>query len=297
MLEVQVGRWNAGRWGSSYEFNVSSPLAGPFRQGAAVAALVNDSLGRRRAFYGAGYQIDALRGRSAFGPYLVAGAELGLSTDTSKQELAVLWNVGAGLEWRPVSWFAIGVEGRYRVEDRGPQGFWRTRADARSGLSAALGVSIGIGGRGGAHRSTPSPPPLTAPPVTVTGTAGDVVQTALGVLGTPYQWGGTAENAFDCSGLVQYAYGQHGIRLPRKSGDQAQSGAAVTPVVEALRPADILLFSVRSGGGVTHVGMYIGEGQFIHSSNDGVKLSHLDPHDPDGAYWMERWVGARRVIP
>ena len=293
MLEIQVGRWDSRPWGTSYEFHVSSPLAGPFRHGAAFAALVNDSLGRRRAFYGGGYEIEALRGRSTFGPYLLAGAELGLSTDTTTQELAVLWNVGAGVEWRPVSWFAIGVEGRYRVEDRGPQGFWRTRADARSGLSAAVGVSIGIGGRGSARGSSPP----TVPPVTATGTAGDVVQTALGVLGTPYQWGGTAENAFDCSGLVQYAYGQHGIRLPRRSREQAQAGAEVTPVVEALRPADILLFSVRAGGGVTHVGMYVGEGQFIHSSNNGVKLSHLDPHDPDGGYWMERWIGARRVIP
>jgi cell wall-associated NlpC family hydrolase len=74
-------------------------------------------------------------------------------------------------------------------------------------------------------------------------------------------------------------------------------GAEVTPVVEALRPGDILLFSMRAGAGVTHVGMYTGDAKFIHSATEGVKLSRLDPHDPDGAYWMAHWVGARRVIP
>jgi len=54
-----------------------------------------------------------------------------------------------------------------------------------------------------------------------------VVQTAIESLGTPYTWGGTADNGFDCSGLIQYAYGQHGIRLPRMSRDQAHAGAEV----------------------------------------------------------------------
>jgi len=56
-------------------------------------------------------------------------------------------------------------------------------------------------------------------------------------------WGGTEANGFDCSGLVQWAYGRHGIRLPRMSRDQARSGSEITPVVDALRPGDILLFA------------------------------------------------------
>jgi len=64
----------------------------------------------------------------------------------------------------------------------------------------------------------------------------------------------------------------------------------------AILPGDILVFAARSGGGVTHVGMYVGEGKFIHSSTTGVRLSRLALSDPDGAYWIPRWVGSRRVM-
>src|SRR5439155_13965290 len=272
-----------------------------FTHGVGVTLLVNDTLGRRRAFYGLGYELQVGRGRATLGPYGLAGLAVGLSTDTSTQEVAVQWAVGGGVEWRPLAWLAFGSEVRYRIEDRGPRGFWNPRADARKGVSATLGVSFGLGsragGRGRSGNGTPPdlPPPL--PPVTISGNASAVVQTALESLGTPYTWGGTADNGFDCSGLVQYAYGQHGIPLPRMSRDQARVGAEIAPVVDALRPGDILLFSARPGSGVTHVGLYVGEWKLIHSSTRGVKLSRLDVRDPEGAYWLDCWVGARRVIP
>ena len=300
-MELHLGRWYNGNRADVYEFRTSSRLGGQFTHGFAAAVLVHDSLGRRRAFYGLGYELQGWRGRATLGPYALAGLDLGLSTDTSTQELAALWSIGGGLEWRPSSWFAIGSEVRYRLEDRGPRGFWRPRSDAHRGVSAAIGVSIGLGrgdgGRGRGGYSAPPELPPPEPPTTFSGNAGDVVQTAIESLGTPYVWGGTQDNGFDCSGLIQYAYAQHGIRLPRMSRDQARAGAEVTPVVDALRPGDLLLFSARPGAGVTHVGMYVGELKFIHSSNRGVKLSRLDPADPEGAYWLDRWVGARRVIP
>ena len=259
---------------------------------------MSDTLGRRRAFYGVGYEIQALRRIYVLGAYALAGAALGLSTDTSTDQLAVQWSIGGGAEWQPVSWFAIGIETRYRLEDRGPRGFWRASESARSGLSAALGISIGWGGSGGGQARATSETSLPVePPEVVSGNAANVVQTALDAVGAPYRWGGTAENGFDCSGLIQYAYGIHGIRLPRRSRDQATRGAEVSPVVEALRPGDILLFSSTPGAGVTHVGMYVGELKFIHSASTGVKLSRLDPHDAAAAYWIARWVGARRIIP
>lgn len=306
-MEFHLGRWYNGNRALTYEFRTSSRLGGPFSHGFGLSMLVNDTLGRRRAFYGVGWEVQGWRGRGTLGPYALAGLALGLSTDTSTQELAAQWSFGGGVEWRPISWFAVGTEVRYRLEDRGPRGLWNLRGDARRGASAALGVSIGLGrgmrtrsaggGAGGGGGGTTLSLPLPAPPTTITGNAGDVVQTAIESLGTPYVWGGTADNGFDCSGLIQYAYAQHGIRLPRTSRDQARSGAEVAPVAEALRPGDILLFAARPGTGVTHVGMYVGELKFIHSSNRGVKLSRLEPHDPEGSYWLEHWVGARRIVP
>jgi cell wall-associated NlpC family hydrolase len=61
-------------------------------------------------------------------------------------------------------------------------------------------------------------------------------------------------------------------------------------------PGDILTFAASSGGQVTHVGLYIGEGRFIHSASDGVRTSRLGPDDPNGRWWWDRWVGARRVV-
>ncbi len=304
-MELHVGRWYNGNRADVYEFRTSSHLGAAFTQGFGATVLVHDSLGRRRAFYGLGYELQAWRGRATFGPYALAGLALGLSTDTSTQELALHWSLGGGLEWRPISWFAVGTEARYRLEDRGLHGLWRPRSDARRGVSATLGISIVLRGEGGRGRergtggeygaSTALPP--AEPPAVLGGNAGDVVETAVESLGTPYIWGGTADNGFDCSGLIQYAYARHGIRLPRMSRDQARSGAEVTPVVDALRPGDILLFSAQPGSGVTHVGMYVGALKFIHSSSRGVTLSLLDPADPEGSYWLDRWVGARRIIP
>ena len=286
-LEAHVGPWAGGGGATIYEVRAGTPRASPFMHGLLAAAAVDQNLGHRRAFYGAGYGLEAFRGDRVFGPYVVLAAALGLSTDTSKQALGVLWSAGSGIEWRPLSWFALGAEARYVVEDRGPRGFWQ-RAP-RAGLGLVLGATIGLGSR--------RAPVEIEPPASVTGGAADVVRTALDALGRPYQWGGTEASGFDCSGLVQYAYGEHGIRIPRRARDQADVGLAVTPVVEALRPGDILLFSEHAGAGVTHVGMFAGEGKFIHSSGRGVKLSLLDPHDPDGAHWLARWVGVRRVIP
>src|SRR3989454_8446739 len=174
-----------------------------------------------------GKELQSFRGRSALGPYALAGVALGLSTDTTTQELAAQWSIGGGLEWRPFSRFALGAEARYRVEDGGPGGFGRP-SDARTGLSGGIGVSVGLGkgeaggGMGGARPASRLPPP--EPPTTITGSAADIVRTALDALGTPYVWGVTAANGFDCSGHIQYAYGRQGIPLPRLGRAHASAG-------------------------------------------------------------------------
>jgi cell wall-associated NlpC family hydrolase len=118
-----------------------------------------------------------------------------------------------------------------------------------------------------------------------------VVETALEAIGTPYRWGGSGANGFDCSGLVQYAYGQHGIELPRTSRDQLQRGDPVDTDVKVLEPGDILGFSAGAGGEPMHVGLYVGDAQFIHSSTSGVMIS--DVTEP---YWRRHLLMARRIV-
>ena len=306
-----------GSWASSdlttYEARLDRPLGSVLRHGVALQAL-SERRGSSRSFFGIGYELETPRGGTTMSVYGVTSGALGLDSDTAHQALAALWTVGMGLEWRPLRILGFGLEERYRVIDRGPHGFWRPGAP-RKGFGTTLGITIGLGGslqRSSATASAPPPVPAAAassattyhpPPDAVrpslmilSGRGMDVVETALDVLGTPYQWGGTADNGFDCSGLIQYAYARHGIRLPRTSRDQALAGSAVAMVVDSLLPGDILAFAGRAGGSVTHVGMYVGEGKFIHSSSTGVKLSRLDANDPEGSYWIPKWVGARRLL-
>lgn len=287
----------------TYEARLDRPLAGSWlRHGVTLQALIDEG-GTGRDFYGFGYELQLFRRGAVLGPYGLLGGALGMGTDTARQGAAALWSVGAGLEWRPLHFVGLGFEGRYWLSDRGPRGFWRP-GSPRKGWSTVVGLSIVLAGRRptvaavAADDRPPAPTSAPAqPPLMILGGSADVVQTALAVLGSPYQWGGTAENGFDCSGLIQYSYGRHGIRLPRMSRDQAEAGAAVPPALASLLPGDILVFASRPGGQVTHVGLYVGEGKFVHSSSTGVRVSRLDPLDPDGKYWIPKWVGARRVLP
>ena len=125
----------------------------------------------------------------------------------------------------------------------------------------------------------------------------EVIRIAEGEIGRRYQLGGRGEagDGFDCSGLIQYAYARLGITLPRRSLDQATQGIRIEKRESQLRAGDILTFS-SSGGRVTHVGLYMGDGRFIHSASRGVQVSRLSQEDPYGRWWYRRWVGVRRVV-
>ena len=130
-----------------------------------------------------------------------------------------------------------------------------------------------------------SGPVLEAPEVVVAanGDVQTVVDTAMAQLGDPYVWGAGGPNAFDCSGLTQYAYAAAGISLPHSSRAQSTMGTAVARA--DLQPGDLVFFYSP----VSHVGMYIGNGQMVHASTFGqpVIVSSVD---------MKGYVGARRLI-
>jgi len=116
-----------------------------------------------------------------------------------------------------------------------------------------------------------------------------VIATAKQYIGVPYVWGGSSPSGFDCSGFVQYVFGKHGISLPRTSREQYNVGTWVSKA--NLRPGDLVFYNT-SGSGVSHLGIYIGNGQFIHASTSkGVMISEIS-----NSYWSARYYGARRVL-
>ena len=303
-LEGQVGRfYEDGGW-DLYRLGMSRPLTGPLGLGLHGNYLERAGGGEGR-FAGLSLDVTAFKGAGQ-GPYLVAGVGAGMGSPSADEFSDVWgsWSLGAGYQLLPASFLSFGAEARWR----------ELSLDARNGLEVAAGLSIRFGGGGrparpvAPPRTTPQPAvgPGTRPSVPAGGTAGTaeprrlreaVVATAQEAMGRPYEWGGTGANGggFDCSGLIQHAYAQHGIRLPRVSRDQAREGVPVSKDVDALRPGDLLTFS-SSGGAVTHVGLYVGGGRFIHSASRGVQTSLLSGDDPYGRWWYKRWVGVRRVV-
>jgi cell wall-associated NlpC family hydrolase len=137
------------------------------------------------------------------------------------------------------------------------------------------------------HRSWPQVAPANP------AAANNVLMRALGLVGTPYRYGGnTPETGFDCSGLVTYVYRDVlDLRLPRSSGELA---AVQGPKIaqDRLAAGDLVFFGTR--GNVSHVGIYVGEGRFVHAPSTGgtVRLDYLD-----GYYWRDHYTGAKRVLP
>lgn len=103
-----------------------------------------------------------------------------------------------------------------------------------------------------------------------------IAGTALSLVGVPYQYGGMTPDGFDCSGLVHYTYDQFGIRVPRTSRDQFH---ASTPVSLArVSPGDLLFFDI--GGRISHVGIYLGDGKFVHAPKTGTQVTVNRISDP-----------------
>ncbi len=122
----------------------------------------------------------------------------------------------------------------------------------------------------------------------VSGRGQALVNTAKKYLGVPYVWGGTSPRGFDCSGLVQYVCRQNGISVPRVASSQRNAGTYVSRA--NLQAGDLVFFG--NGGRITHVGIYVGNGNMIHAPQTGdvVKISSIN-----SSYRVARYAGAVRV--
>lgn len=151
-----------------------------------------------------------------------------------------------------------------------------------SALFLVLALGLLLAACGGGHKRAPPPPPQ----------ANDVLMRAIGLVGTPYRYGGnTPAGGFDCSGLIGYVFKDSAdLNLPRTTGGLASMSV---PRVERgrLQPGDLVFFGPR--GRVNHAGIYVGEGRFVHAPSSGgtVRLDALDGH-----YWRDHYLFARRVL-
>ena len=117
-----------------------------------------------------------------------------------------------------------------------------------------------------------------------------IVSNAKKYLGTPYVWGGTTPNGFDCSGFTQYVMKAVGVSIPRTTTEQYKVGTYVAK--SALQPGDLVFLQNTYRSGISHVGIYIGGGKMIHaSSSKGVVTSDLS-----GSYYVQHYYGARRIV-
>lgn len=119
----------------------------------------------------------------------------------------------------------------------------------------------------------------------------ELVRTARQFIGVPYLWGGESSKGFDCSGLTMVSYRINGLNLPRNSRSQFARGHWVAKA--QLRAGDLVFFATQGGKRVTHVGLYVGQGKFIHAPRSGktVRVANLS-----SKYWTGFYMGGRSYL-
>ena len=162
---------------------------------------------------------------------------------------------------------------------------YENQASANSPKFYRLGKSTGVIPSAAALNST-----VSSGTTAGSATGAQIVAEARKYLGTPYVYGGASPNGFDCSGFVYYVLKQFGYSPYRTPADQYKMGTSVSKA--NLQPGDIVFFAGTYGSGISHVGIYVGDGQFIHSPNSRSTVSYADL---TSGYWAQHYYGARRM--
>ena len=206
--------------------------------------------------------------------------------------------VGASVRWNPdtnqlfVVWSGHAWQA-YPVDTANLPGETPGNAVVTGSASGAQGPDVYLPTAVLKAAMPPAPPPPTAaaPPAASPAPADALVSRLItilrGTLGDPYVWGGTSPLGFDCSGLMQWAFAQVGVPLPRTTFEQWTVGTAVADPA----PGDLVFFQTYAPG-ASHVGMALGNGQFIDAGDTVVRIDTLS-----APYWAARYLGARDVLP
>lgn len=120
-------------------------------------------------------------------------------------------------------------------------------------------------------------------------TPDQIAEYALKFKGVPYKWGGTTPTGFDCSGYILYVYNHFGISLPRTSAEQFGVGTAVSK--SNLKKGDLVFFANTYKPGISHTGIYIGNGNVISAESQGISISNINTNP----YWAPKYAGAKRL--
>ena len=169
-----------------------------------------------------------------------------------------------------------------------------------AGLAAAApdgtadSVARFLAERGLAGDAAVAPPAAVGLIDRMTSSASDLVLGAMAFIGVPYRRGGNSENeGFDCSGLTRRVFASVlGLVLPRRSNEQAAAASLVDVPRDDLKPGDLVFFNTLRHA-FSHVGIYIGEGRFIHAPRSGAEVRIEDMRS---SYWARRFDGARRAV-
>jgi cell wall-associated NlpC family hydrolase len=122
-----------------------------------------------------------------------------------------------------------------------------------------------------------------------------LVSVARAQIGTRYVFGGTTPNGFDCSGLVRYVMAALKVELPRTAAQQARIGDEVSTDPGSLRPGDLLTFGRKGRSGVSHIGIYVGQGRYVHASSVAGRVIESDLNRT-GSPLIKAWRGVRRIV-